>query len=186
MKKIILISGLALLVLLGIVLMIDFLLRLRKNSRKSPAQSDKRDDRQNFHQGTVIMEEGALPADFPPGADFRDVKEGYLRHYGVGDWPAEIPVALSIGGVFTIGRFDVSLGRKNSDFEFGAKSKAVSRRHAAISRDDEGFMMQDLHSKAGTIVNGVKLESEIYYRLMSGFTVSFGTAGADYIWEESL
>ena len=99
------------------------------------------------------MEEGALPADFPSGADFRDVKEGYLRHYGVGDWPAEIPVALAIGGVFTIGRFDVSLGRKNSDFEFGAKSKAVSRRHAAISRDDEGFMIQDLHSKAGTIVS---------------------------------
>ena len=87
------------------------------------------------------------------------------------------------GQAFTVGRVDVVLGHAQSDFEFPAETKAVSRRHAAISCDGEGYIIQDLGSKAGTFVNGVRLQSQVLYRLENGSTVSYGTGGADYIWE---
>ena len=187
MKDIIFIVALALLALLGIILIVDILLKNGKTggSKKKPHSKGQK-SAAPFHSGTVLMDNASfgnesrnVPLDYGS-----NVRKGTLRHYGVGDWPREIPVQLSLGDTFTIGRFDVSLGHKISDFEFAAESKAVSRRHAVLSRDNEGFMIQDLGSKAGTSVNGVRLEPHSYYRLMDGFTVSFGTAGADYFWKE--
>lgn len=87
------------------------------------------------------------------------------------------------GDVFTIGRFDVSVGRKQSNFEFDPKTKAVSRRHAAIERDGEGgYVIVDLSSRAGTFVNGERLVANVPKKLENGDKVSFGTGGADYIW----
>lgn len=141
--------------------------------------------------GTMLMDQAAGMRD-TAGTVLMDETQGgaangfaapSLRYTGTMGLPAQIMVALR-GQAFTIGRVDVALGCAQSDFEFPAETKAVSRRHAAISCDQEGYIIQDLGSKAGTFVNGSRLQPQVLYRLESGSTVSFGTAGADYIWEE--
>lgn len=99
--------------------------------------------------------------------------------------PQVISVELPLGGRFTIGRFDVSVGRRQSDFEFDQRTKAVSRHHAVLERQmDGGWQISDCGSKAGTFVDGQKLQANVPCRIRSGTRISFGSAGADYIWEE--
>lgn len=99
--------------------------------------------------------------------------------------PKVIDVNIGPSGIFTIGRFDVSVGVKQSDFEFDRKTMSVSRHHAAIEREQDGtYTIVDLNSKAGTYMDGTKLTPNIPYRLARGSRVSFGISGADYIWEE--
>ncbi len=99
--------------------------------------------------------------------------------------PKIIDVNIEPGGIFTIGRFDVSVGVKQSDFEFDKKTMSVSRHHAAIERGRDGtYTIVDLNSKAGTYMDGAKLTPNIPYSLARGSRVSFGISGADYIWEE--
>jgi len=85
---------------------------------------------------------------------------------------------------FIIGRFDISVGKKQSDFEFEKKTKAVSRRHAAIEHTARGVVLTDLNSRAGTFVNGHKINPGEAYLLKDEDHISFGNAGADYIFEE--
>lgn len=98
--------------------------------------------------------------------------------------PREIPVEIEVGRPFTIGRFDVSVGRPQSDFEFDKRTRAVSRHHAAIERGPEGYTVQDLSSSAGTFVDGEKLIPNVPKPLRQGSRIAFGTGGAEYIWEE--
>jgi len=97
--------------------------------------------------------------------------------------PPFIDVRIENGEVFTVGRFDAAVGKQQSNFEFEKKTKAVSRRHAAIERDATGYSIVDLTSSAGTFVNGQKLPPNTPCQLGNGCRVSFGNAGADYIWE---
>ena len=60
----------------------------------------------------------------------------------------------------------------------------MSRRHAAIEREESGYFLMDLASSAGTFVNGQKLIPNVPQALENGCRVSFGTGGADYIWNE--
>lgn len=107
----------------------------------------------------------------------------FLRYQGTNPaLPTQIPVDLRTGE-FTIGRVDVTVGPGQSSFEFPADTQEVSRHHAAISQDQEGYIIRDTGSLAGTFVNGTKLEPQVLYRLESGSTVSFGKAGADYLWQ---
>ena len=98
--------------------------------------------------------------------------------------PALIDVKMDESEVFTIGRFDATVGRQQSNFEFERKTKAISRRHAAIERNADIYSIVDLSSSAGTFVNGQKLPPNTPYQLTSGCRVSFGSSGADYVWEE--
>ena len=107
-----------------------------------------------------------------------------LRYVGIGNHPDTILVDIAVGGLFTIGRFDVSVGKKQSDFEFEQKTKAVSRRHAAIERSSGGYSIVDMDSSAGTFLNGQKLPPNAPFKLENGCRVSFGHSGADYIWDE--
>ena len=107
-----------------------------------------------------------------------------LRLIGDSTLPKEIPVDLQLGQAFTIGRFDVSVGRPQSDFEFDKRTRAVSRHHAAIERNSERYTIQDLSSSAGTFVNGQRIPPNMVCPLQKGDRISFGTGGADYIWEE--
>ena len=94
-------------------------------------------------------------------------------------------MGLQPGQAFTIGRFDVSVGHQQSDYEFDKQTKAVSRHHAAIEREQDGcYTLVDLDSKAGTFLNGERLTPNVPVPLTRGSRVSFGTGGADYIWEE--
>lgn len=115
--------------------------------------------------------------------------EGYnrtcLRLVGDPNLPKEIPVEIQTGYAFTIGRFDISVGHPQSDFEFDKNTKSVSRHHAAIERETDGsYILVDLSSSAGTFLDGQRLTPNVPYPLARGSKVSFGTSGADYIWEE--
>jgi len=108
-----------------------------------------------------------------------------LKCVGKAELPQLIDVALSEGDIFSIGRYDASVGKPQSSFEFDKKTKAVSRRHAVIEREGEAYMIIDLASRAGTFVDGKKLPPNTPYQLSAGTRVSFGNFGADYIWEIS-
>ena len=108
----------------------------------------------------------------------------WLRRIGSESLPAGIDVAIAEGEVFTVGRYDTAIGRRQSSFEFDKATKAVSRRHAAIERRPEGYSIIDLLSSAGTFVNGQKLPPNTPFTLQPGCRVSFGNCGADYIWEQ--
>ena len=108
-----------------------------------------------------------------------------LRYVGTKGLPPQITVVLERGQSFSIGRFDVSVGHAQSNFEFPKDTKAVSRHHAAIERQSDGnYVIIDLNSSAGTFVDGQRLTPGVAWPLRSSSKVSFGTSGADYIWEE--
>ncbi len=99
-------------------------------------------------------------------------------------FPGFIHVTIDPGQSFRIGRFDVSLGRKQSDFEFNQNTIAVSRMHAAVERSSDGtYAILDLSSAAGTFVDGKKIPANVRVPLVNGCRVSFGNAGANYIWK---
>jgi len=106
-----------------------------------------------------------------------------LRLVGNTQLPPRICVYIPCGEIYTVGRFDAALGKRQCSFEFENRTKAVSRRHAAIERDANGYCIIDLASSAGTYVNGKKLPPNTPCQLGRGCHVSFGNAGADYIWE---
>lgn len=109
-----------------------------------------------------------------------------LRLVGDMTLPKEIPVELQPHQIFSIGRYDVTVGHKQSSFEFGKNTKAVSRHHAAIERQEDGsYTIIDLSSTAGTFVQGQRLTPNVPQMLQNGYKISFGTSGADYIWEET-
>lgn len=116
--------------------------------------------------------------------------EGYeatcLRLVGDMTLPKEILVEIQPHQIFSIGRYDVTVGHKQSSFEFGKNTKAISRHHAAIERQEDGsYTIIDLSSTAGTFVQGQRLTPNVPQLLRNGYKVSFGTSGADYIWEET-
>ena len=128
---------------------------------------------------------------FAPAAEHNDDTQSFayttagtrLRLVGSVLLPPFIDVRISRGEVFTVGRFDAAVGRQQSSFEFDKKTKAVSRRHAAIERSVDSYSIIDLSSSAGTFINGQKLPPNTPYELGHGCRVSFGNAGADYVWE---
>lgn len=108
-----------------------------------------------------------------------------FRYVGASGHPQFIEISVDPGAVFTIGRFDESVGVRQSNFEFPKKTKAVSRRHAAVERRTDGYYIVDLGSSAGTFLNGQKLPPNAPFRLERGCRISFGFSGADYMWEEA-
>jgi len=97
--------------------------------------------------------------------------------------PPVIDVLIGINEFYSFGRHDASLGRQQSSFEFDKKTKAVSRRHAVIERNADGYSVTDLASTAGTFLDGQKIPPNTPFKLEQGSRVSFGNSGADYIWE---
>jgi hypothetical protein len=106
-----------------------------------------------------------------------------FRYVGNQDHPRTIEVPVAENGIFTIGRFDASLGRKQSDFEFDMRTRAVSRRHAVVERSASGYSIIDLNSSAGTFIDGQKIPPNTPCTLTQGSRVTFGNAGAEYVWE---
>jgi hypothetical protein len=106
-----------------------------------------------------------------------------LRLIGNPLLPSLIKIEIEDGELFTIGRYDATVGRQQSSFEFERKTKAISRRHAAIKRHTEGYSLIDLSSSAGTYLDGLKLPPNTPLELKKGTRISFGTCGADYVWE---
>jgi len=99
--------------------------------------------------------------------------------------PERITVSIEPGRVFSIGRYSVSIGIKQSDFEFGEQTKEVSRRHAVIERSGEGYTIVDIGSRAGTFLNDERIIPNMPHKLSDSDKVSFGRAGADYEWKNA-
>lgn len=181
----------------------------KRQVKPEKIQTSKKESKHSFFGGkksnNAIVAGAATPRSFTPPAPearqeyfpvdpFQDVEQGgettldegvRLRLISGSPLPKVIEVTIGPSGVFTIGRFDVSVGVKQSDFEFDRKTISVSRHHAAIERGQDGtYAIVDLNSKAGTYMDGLKLTPNIPYRLTRGARVSFGVSGADYIWEE--
>ena len=102
---------------------------------------------------------------------------------GSKELPHVIPIIFQ-DKPFVIGRYDVNIGRKQCDFEFGKATKAVSRRHASIESTSFGTAVMDLESRAGTFINGERIIPGDLYVIKRGDRLSFGTAGADYVFED--
>ena len=113
----------------------------------------------------------------------RETGAAGFRYVGNQSHPRMIEVQVAGNGIFTIGRFDANVGQKQSDFEFDGSTKAVSRRHAVVERNAGGYSLIDLNSSAGTYINGQRLQPNVPSPLEAGCRVSFGNAGADYVWE---
>lgn len=106
-----------------------------------------------------------------------------LRYVGSQNHEALIPISIQDGEIFRIGRYDVTVGKRQSDFEFPPQTPAISRQHAAIMRKNGDYYIVDLDSRAGTYVNHTKIRANVQTALYSGDNVSFGNAGANYVFE---
>jgi len=106
-----------------------------------------------------------------------------LRSVGRSEAPLFIGVDIEEGDIFSIGKFDASVGRKQSSFEFDKKVKGISCRHCAIKRVAEDYLLVDLASSAGTFVNNERMPPNTAYKLTNGCRLSIGNSGADYVWE---
>ena len=106
-----------------------------------------------------------------------------LRRVSENCLPDTIPLIIGTEP-FIIGRHDNGVDQKLCDFEFRYNTIAVSRRHAAIERLINGYAIVDLNSSAGTFINGNRIITGEQYLIIQGDIVSFGNAGADYIFEE--
>jgi pSer/pThr/pTyr-binding forkhead associated (FHA) protein len=78
---------------------------------------------------------------------------------------------------------EITIGR-SVDCDVVLPKRQVSRHHARIERDDEGYLLHDLGSKNGTFVNGQQVGREPY-RLKDGdeiqiaLYIRMGFVGAD-------
>ena len=87
-----------------------------------------------------------------------------------GGWNDGTPIALT-KEMTTIGR------SASNDIEVDAEG--ISRQHASIRRDTDGFFVSDLGSTNGTFVNGEQVGSEPR-RLSDGDRIELG--GMEYHW----
>lgn len=79
------------------------------------------------------------------------------------------------GAMIVIGRYSPSEGSLTVDLEeFDGAHLGVSRRHAVIKRDADGFKLYDKESKNGTWLNGVRIESLVPHVIRSGDEIRFG------------
>ena len=101
--------------------------------------------------------------------------------------PTIIEVGIEQGGIFTIGRYDRSVGKQQSSFEFESRTKGLSRRHALVERSGgDHYYVVDLASTSGTFINDKKIFPNTPMMLNIGDKISFGNAGADYIWQDDF
>ncbi len=86
-----------------------------------------------------------------------------------------------VNDVFTIGRYDSKKGIVQSDYEFDATVKAVSRMHARIQFQEGNYYMIDLGAANGTYINGQKLLANKMYPLTPNDRIAFSTQGIEYV-----
>lgn len=111
------------------------------------------------------------------------VKKARLVCIGDPALPKIIEIKMNSSNLFRIGRFDVKLGRKQSEFEFHEDTLEVSRHHAAIEWKNGKYYITDIGSQEGTILDDKHLPLNVAVELKNGSNVSFGNAGADYRFE---
>jgi pSer/pThr/pTyr-binding forkhead associated (FHA) protein len=78
------------------------------------------------------------------------------------------------GHTFTLGTDPVIIGREGPSAKFVIADPAVSRRHAQISRQEDGYMIEDLNSTNGTFINAQRVVGAV--PLAPGDLIELGTA----------
>jgi len=78
------------------------------------------------------------------------------------------------GHTFTLGTDPVIIGREAPSAKFVIADPAVSRRHAQISREDDGYVIEDLNSTNGTFINAQRVVGAV--PLTPGDLIELGTA----------
>ncbi len=61
---------------------------------------------------------------------------------------------------------------RDPECDFVCPERQISRYHAQIERDDEGYLIRDIGSKNGTFVNGEAVSQGQTYRLQDGDEIS--------------
>jgi len=92
--------------------------------------------------------------------------------------PSQTTVGLEVKGELILGRAD-PMANQRPDLDltpYGGQETGVSRRHVAITRDDEKrqLFVEDLHSTNGTRLNGFWLDAGRRYRLRDGDRLELG------------
>jgi diguanylate cyclase (GGDEF)-like protein len=75
------------------------------------------------------------------------------------------------GAVFAVDQLPSTIGRHASN-TLRIDEDSISRFHARISRDEQGFCLEDLQSRNGTFVGGTRITR---HRLKDGEGLTFGT-----------
>src|SRR5262245_19546846 len=70
----------------------------------------------------------------------------------------------------------LTLGRFHENDVFFPDDRGLSRRHLALEKEGDGWVVSDLGSKNGTFVNGVRLEGP--HRLRAGDVIAAGQVTA--------
>ena len=78
------------------------------------------------------------------------------------------------GHTFTLGTDPIIIGREAPSAKFVIADPAVSRRHAQISRQDDGYVIEDLNSTNGTFINAQRVVGVV--PLTPGDLIELGTA----------
>ena len=77
----------------------------------------------------------------------------------------------------------VTIGRSASSTLAFPESHQISRQHAAIRKHEQGWVLIDLGSRNGTLLNGVRVEGEV--SLAAGDTIGIGDLSIEITGEES-
>ena len=80
-------------------------------------------------------------------------------------------------GMWELSRDEMFIGR-GSDCDIQLDDDAASRRHAAIQRDDQGYVLVDLSSTNGTFVNNLSVSQK---RLTAGDQIRIGSHVFKYL-----
>ncbi len=89
-----------------------------------------------------------------------------------------MPRALKVSGGQEKSLIETNLQRRNSvvigrgtDCDVVIQDLKASRRHCQLTRNDEGFVLEDLGSRNGTYVNGGKISAPVLLKANHTFQI---------------
>lgn len=88
------------------------------------------------------------------------------------------PDQRQVDGTFALRTDDVRIGRADGFNTFSINDPDVSREHLALIWRKEGYVLSDLQSTNGTMVNGATVQQEV--ALYPGDTILVGSTALKY------
>ena len=76
--------------------------------------------------------------------------------------------------VLLLDRATVTIGKKREDADFVIEEISISRIHARIMKEQDGFYLEDLNSTNGTFKNGLRMQPYEKRKLEEGDEIRFG------------
>ncbi|MCR4617484.1 MAG: FHA domain-containing protein [Lachnospiraceae bacterium] len=77
--------------------------------------------------------------------------------------------------LFVLGEDPIVIGKKKDETDLVVEDETVSRVHARIAYEDNGYMLADLNATNGTFKNGMRLKPYEKRRLVSGDEIRLGS-----------